>query len=92
MVHAGDAHGRDRTAFHPTHEHPTQGIAQGDGLAAIEGPDHKDARLGAVFADLMLDAIDLILMHGLKVVKRNARGLGSEATQTRRRLERRQPL
>jgi hypothetical protein len=35
-------------------------------LATLEGTDQEDAGLGAILGDLMLDAIDLVLQHGLK--------------------------
>jgi hypothetical protein len=35
-------------------------------LATLEGTDQEDACLGAILGDLMLDAIDLVLQHGLK--------------------------
>jgi len=34
-------------------------------LATFEGTDEEHTRLGAVISDLVLDAIDLVLQHGL---------------------------
>ena len=55
----------DGTAFKSTHQHTAQRIAEGGGLSTLEGPDQEHAALGAIIGHLMLDAVDLILQHGL---------------------------
>ena len=65
VIDACDADCCDRTAFKAAHQHPAQGIAKSGGLAALEGANQKHAGLGAVLVNLMLDAIDLVLQHGL---------------------------
>jgi hypothetical protein len=36
-------------------------------LAPIEGADYEHSGLGAVFADLVVDAVNLELQHGRKI-------------------------
>jgi hypothetical protein len=52
-------------AFEGAQEHATQGIAQGGGLAPVQGADHKDPSLGAIVGYLVFDPVDLVLQHGL---------------------------
>ena len=66
MVNAGNANCGDGAAFKAAHQDTAQSIAQGCGLATLEWTDQEDACLGAILGDLMLDAIDLVLQHGLK--------------------------
>ena len=62
----GPRHGRCHgTAFEAAHQDAPQRIAQCCGLATFEGTDEEHARLGAVISDLVLDAIDVVLQHGL---------------------------
>ena len=65
MVDAGDAHRGDGAAFKAADQNPTEGIAEGCGLAPVEGADHEHTRLGTVTGNLMVDPIDLVLQHGL---------------------------
>ena len=64
MVHPRDAHGSYRSALKAAHQHSTQGSTQGGGLAAIERTNHEYPNLGTVFADLIVDAVNLKLQHG----------------------------
>jgi hypothetical protein len=65
MVDTRDADGGHRAAFESPHQHATQGVAKCGGLASLKRTDQEHACLGAIFGYLMLDAIDLILQHGL---------------------------
>ena len=77
MVDAGEADGRDRTAFEAADQHPAQGVAQGGGLATVQGADQERARLGTVVGNLMLDPIDLVVQHGLRKRKREREPKGA---------------
>jgi hypothetical protein len=66
VVDTGDADRSDGASFKAAHQDTAQGIAQGCGLATLERTDQENACLGAILGDLMLDAIDLVLQHGLK--------------------------
>ena len=91
VIDTGNPDGGDSTAFQPTHQHAAQRVAQGRGLATLEGTDQENAGLGAILGHLMLNAINLVLQHGLNRGKgRNRTEISS--VQTRRRLGRRQPL
>ena len=57
--------GGDSTAFQPTHQHAAQRVAQGRGLATLEGADQENAGLGSILGYLMLNAINLVLQHDL---------------------------
>ena len=65
MIDASNADGRHGTAFKSSHQDAAQGIAKRGGLASLKRTDQEHAGLGAIFGYLMLDAIDLILQHGL---------------------------
>ena len=90
MVHTCDTDRGHCAALKAAHQDAAQSIAQGCGLATLEGTDKEHAGLGAIIGNLMLDAIDLVLQH----VRMRGRGRLPEngAIQTRRRLGRRQPL
>ena len=66
MVDSGNAYRGDGTAFEAADQDASQGIAKRGGLAAIERADQEGAGLGSVFRDLVLNAIDLVMQHGLK--------------------------
>ena len=85
MIDSSDANRSHGAAFKAAHQDTAQGIAQGCGLATLEGTDQEDAGLGAILGDLMLDAIDLVLQHGLKRGReRNRKGeMGSDAAALR---------
>ena len=65
VIDTGDADGGDGTAFEPAHQHATQRVTQCRGLATLERTNQEDARLGAILGHLMLNAINLVLQHGL---------------------------
>jgi hypothetical protein len=67
VVYATNTHGSNCSAFQAAHQFPAQGIAKSCGLAAIEGPDHEYPSLGTVFADLVIDTVNLELQHGRKI-------------------------
>ena len=50
--------------FEAADQHAPQGVAEGGGLAPVQGADQEDARLGTVVGDLVLDPIDLVVQHG----------------------------
>ena len=82
MIDTGNADGGNSTAFQPTHQHAAQRVAQGRGLATLEGADQENAELGAILGHLMLNAINLVLQHGLnrgKGEKPDGNQLGSDA-------------
>ena len=66
MVHSSNADSSDGSAFQVAHEHPSKGVAESRCLTTLEGADEKDTGLRAIICDLMLDAVDLVLQHGLR--------------------------